>query len=102
MNKMSTLLAALLFASISAAYAETSGQPTQPTSTGATSVQNNLTANKSNGKADQGLNTAETNITAKHGKADKSKGTAEKAEHAVTPDRPAMPERPDRIERPGK
>lgn len=99
MNKMSTLLAALLFASVSVAHAETS-DPTQPASTGATSVQNNLTANKSNGKADQGLNTAETNITAKHGKADKSKGTAEKAEHTAKPDRPAMPERPDRIERP--
>ncbi len=96
MNKMSTLLAALLFASISVAHAETSGQPTQPASTGATSVQNNLTANKSDGHADKGLNTAEKNITATHGKAEKAEGKAEKAEHIAKVDRPAKPERPGR------
>lgn len=96
MNKMSTLLTALLFASVSFAHAETSGQPAQPAATGAASVQRNLDANKSNGNADKGLNTALSHITAQHGKAEKSEGTTEKAEHAVIPERPAKPERPGR------
>lgn len=95
MIKMSHLVTALLFASVSVAHAqEGSGQPTQPAAQGATSVQNNLDANKSKGKADKGLNTAEKNITAKHKKANKSKGKTEKVEHAAKPDRPAMPEHP--------
>ena len=102
MIKMSHIVAALLLGSVSIAHAQDpSGQPAQPATQGAASVQNNLDANKSNGKADKGLNTAETNITAKHRKtkhkkSDKSKGAAEKTEHAAKPDRPAMPERPAR------
>ncbi len=96
MNKMSTLLAALLFAAGSVAHAETSGQPTQPASMGAASVQKNLDANNSNGKADKGLNTALSHITAQHGKGEKLEGKAEKVEHAVIPERPAKPERPGR------
>jgi len=67
MIKMSHIVAALLAGSVSVAHAQdTSGQPAQPATKGATSVQSNLDANKSSGKADKGLNTAETNITAKH------------------------------------
>lgn len=103
MIKMSHLVTALLFASVSVAHAqEATGQPTQPATQGATSVQNNLDANKSNGKADKGLNTAETNITAKHKKADKSKGKTEKVEHAAKPDHPAKVDRPTMPEHPGK
>ncbi len=94
MNKMSTLLAALLFASASVAYAGT-----QPAPQGATSVQDSLADNKSNGKADKGLTTAEKNITAKHGKAEKNEkaeGKSEKVEHLAKVDRPARPERPGR------
>ncbi len=82
MTKMSTLLAAMLFASVSA-YA--AGQ-------GATSVQTVETANKSNGAAAQGLDTAEKNISKDANK----KGMAEKAEHATKPERPSKPERPTR------
>ena len=96
MNKMSTLLTALLFASISFAHAETSGQPAQPAATGAASVQKNLDANKSNGKADKGLNTALSHITAQHGKAEMSEGNAERVERGVVPEHPAMPEHPGR------
>lgn len=96
MNKMSTLLAAMLFASVSVAHAETSGQPTDPASNGAKSVQKNLDANHSNGKADKGLNNALSHITAQHGKAEKLEGKTEKVEHAVIPERPAKPERPGR------
>ncbi|OIR03332.1 hypothetical protein GALL_146040 [mine drainage metagenome] len=96
MNKMSTLLTALLFASISFAHAETSGQPTQPAATGAASVQKNLDANKSNGKADKGLNTALSHINDQHGKAETSERNAEKVEHVVVPERPSTPEHPGR------
>jgi Skp family chaperone for outer membrane proteins len=100
MIKMSHLVAALLFASVSVAHAaDTSGKPTQPAAQGATSVQNNLDADKSDGKADKGLTTAKTNITAKHKKTDKhgktvSGAKAEKADHATMPDHPAAPDRP--------
>ncbi len=94
--KMAHVVAALVFGSVSVAHAATQGQPSQPASQGATSVEKNLDANKSGGKADKGLNTAEKHITAKHGKTAKSEGKVEKSEHAVTPERPAMPERPGR------
>ncbi len=97
MIKTSHLVAALLFASASVAHA--AGQPTQPAAQGAASVQKNLDANKSDGKADKGLTTAEKNITAKHGKASKSMNTTgmtERTEHAATPERPMMPMRPGR------
>jgi hypothetical protein len=91
MVKMTHLIAAILLASVSVAYAETSGQPVQPASQGAASVEKNLDANKSGGKADKGLTTAEKSITAKHknskeGKAEKA--MMEKAEHAEIPERP--------------
>ena len=103
MIKMSQLVTALLFASVSVAHAqEATGQPTQPAAQGAASVQNNLDANKSGGKADKGLNTAKTNITAKHKKAAKSKGKTEKVERAAKPDTPTKPDRPALPEHPGK
>ncbi len=89
MKKLSTLLAALLFASVSVAYAATSGQ-------GATQVQDNLTDNHSKGAATTGLNNAEKHITATHGKSEKLEGKTEKAEHATKVDRPMRPERPGR------
>lgn len=101
MSKVSTLLAALLFASASAFAAGTTSQPTQPATTGAASVQTQLNsttgaAAKSDGHATKGLTTAEHHITAQHGKVDKDKGKAEKAEHAEKPEHPAKPERPGR------
>ncbi len=102
MTKMSTLLAAMLFASASVAYAaDTSGQPTQPATQGAASVEKQLTsptgaAAKSDGHATKGLTTAEKHITAKHGKASKANGMEEKTEHAAKPDRPEKLERPAR------
>ncbi len=97
MMKTSTLLAAMLFAFATAAHAQTEA-PTKPT-TGAgaaTTVKTNPAATESNGQADKGLATAERNITKpkpKTGKASKEKGTAEKAQHAATPEHPARPER---------
>ncbi len=93
MIQASRLVAVLLFASASIAYAADS---TQPAATGAASVDKNLTANKSDGHADKGLTTAEKHITAKHGKADKADGKMEKVEHVAKVERPAMPERPGR------
>ncbi len=90
MIKTSHFIAAVLSASVSVAQAETSGQPVQPASQGAASVEKNLNVNKSGGKADKGLTTAEKNITAKHKKSMASgaeKGRAEKAEH----ERPELP-----------
>ncbi len=100
MMKMSSLVAALLFAFASGAYAATS--QTAPTSTGAASVTDNLQDNKSNGKATQGLTTAENNITAQHGKAEKNKSKEEKVEHSEKHEHHASIERPAKIERPGK
>ncbi len=108
MKKMSTLLAALLFASASVAFAQTTSQPSQPAkpTTGAgaaTTVETNPAATQSGGKADKGLDTAEKNI--KHGKdkakAEKDKGVekgkgAEKADRAEKPEHPSKPERPAR------
>ncbi len=108
MKKMSTLLTALLFASASVAFAQTSNQPSQPTkpTTGtgaATTVETNPAATQSGGKADKGLDTAEAHINAKHGKAsaEKEKGVekgkgAEKGDHASRPEHPSKPERPAR------
>ncbi len=105
MIKMSSLAAALLFAFVSSAYADTQ---TSPTSQGATSVQKNLDANKSKGQADKGLNNALTHITAQHGNsgaAGENAGTAEKSErvaHAERHENMAAAERPARIERPAR
>lgn len=44
MIKMSQFIAAILLASVSVAHAETSGQPVQPASQGAASVEKNLTS----------------------------------------------------------
>ncbi len=96
MNKMSTLLAALLFASVSVAYA---AAPATPATQGTTSVQDNLADNKSGGHADKGLITAAQHIADKHdkhGKGEKAEGRAEKAEHIAKVERPARPERPGR------
>ncbi len=90
MTKMSTLLAAMLFAAVSVAHAGT------PTAQGATSVQDNVADNKSNGHATTGLTTADQHITAKHGKEEKAEGVKERAEHAARPDRPVRPEHPGR------
>jgi hypothetical protein len=98
MTKMSPLAAALLFVFASAAYAQASAPAAPPpkpiTGQGATTtVETNPAATESKGKADKGLSTAETNITKKH---KKSKGAEEKTEHAVTPERPTLPEHPSR------
>lgn len=108
MTKISQLLASLLFASVSVAYAaDVSNQTTNPAAQGATSVQTQLdsgASKKSSGHADKGLTTAETNITKKHDSADKEKAEKPtKAEHPSMPDHSAMPDRPtlpDRPERP--
>jgi len=92
MVKTTRLIAAILSVSVSVAYAETSGQPTQPASRGAASVGKNLDANKSGGKADKGIATAEKDITAKHKNSKEvktEKAMIEKAEHAEIPERPA-------------
>ncbi len=113
MKKMSTLLAALLFASASAAFAQTSNQPTQPakptTNAGAaTTVETNPAATQSGGKADKGLDNAEAHITAKHGKGDKDKAKAEKdkgvekGKGAEKADRADKPEHASKPERPGR
>ncbi len=97
MKKASTLLAALLVSFVAVAHAQGTA-PTQPTTSAgaATTVQTSPAATESKGKADTGLATAEKNITAKHGKTSKANGMTEKTEHAVKPERPAMPERPSR------
>lgn len=92
MTKMSTLLAALLFASVSAAHA--ANQPTQPTTgQGAAVTVGSVPANSN---ASEGLSTAKKNITATHGKNEKGEGKVEKAEHAPKIDRPTLPEHPGR------
>jgi hypothetical protein len=98
MIKMSHLLAALLFASVSSAYA--ADTLTQPTSQGSTSVKNQLDSPNgasvnSGGNADQGLNTAQTNITKEHDRTE-----SREAEHAATPDQPAVPDHPSAPDHP--
>lgn len=100
MIKISQLLALLLFAVASVAHA---ADPT--TAQGATSVQTQLDSGagkKSSGHADKGLTTAETNITKKHGSA--NRGKVEKTtrterpsmpDHSAMPERPSMPDRPE-------
>jgi hypothetical protein len=128
MIKPSLVVSALLVLSASAAYAaDTSTTPATTTTTttaatspattatpgsqGAASVQKNLDADKSGGKATKGLNNAEAHITANHGKArgaeeknetnDAKKERAEKPVHVAHHDRVHV-ERPAKPERPGK
>lgn len=120
MIKSGLVISALLLLSASVANAETTPPPA-PGSQGAASVQRNLDANKSGGKADKGLTNAEQRITAEHGKAgeakeekkeakkerkeekkerkEEKKERVEKAEHHEHQDRM---ERPAKPERPGK
>ena len=118
MIKMSHVLTALLFASISVAHAETAKQPV---SQGEASVEKNLDKNASKGHADKGLTTADTKleaneakIAAKRAAADKTASDAklkkdkeqkpermEKRDHDKM-ERPEKMERPAKIERPGK
>lgn len=107
MIKQSFVISALLL-SASVAYAAETTPPATPGSQGAASVQKNLDANKSGGKADKGLTNALEHITAKHGKAKESKEEKNEAkkertekaerherhEHVVRAERPAKPERP--------
>lgn len=76
MFKSSLLATALLFAFVSSAQAAS-----EPGAQGAASVQKNLEANKSKGKATKGLTNAEEHITAEHGKSEaaepKKKGRKE-------------------------
>ncbi len=102
MIKMSSLATALLLAFATAAHAETTTQAS-PASTGAARVASNDTANKSGGKADKGLDTAEKNVTAQHGKkVDHAYGKEEKAERVARTDRVERLARPDRPERPSR
>ncbi|OIR03333.1 hypothetical protein GALL_146050 [mine drainage metagenome] len=92
MVKTTHLIAAILSVSVSVAYAETSGRPTQPASRGAASVGKNLDANKSGSKADKGLATVKKDITAKHKNSkevETEKAIIEKAAHAEISERPA-------------
>ena len=114
MIKQGLVISALLLLSASVANAATAPATTTPTATpgsqGAASVQKNLDANKSGGKADKGLTNAEAHITAKHGKAkegkeeknETKKERTEKAEHHEHHDHVARAERPAKPERPGK
>jgi len=101
MIKSSLVVTALLFASLSIAHAETTDTSTG--SKGAASVDKNLDANKSNGKADKGLTNAEKHITADHKKKDKAEGKekSEKAEKAEKGERVEKAERTDKPEHPG-
>ena len=104
MIKPSLVISALLLFSASMANAATA--PAEPAAQGAASVQKNLDADKSKGKADKGLTNAETHITAEHGKAkgseEKNEGKKERTEkpehheHHDRMERPAKPERPGR------
>ncbi len=69
MIKIGRLAAAALFALASVAHGGTSGQQAQPAAQGAASVEKNLEADKSGGKAD--------------------KGKVEKSEHPAKSERPA-------------
>ena len=110
MIKPSFVISALLLLSASVANAAETTPPVTPGSQGAASVQSNLDADKSGGKADKGLTNAETHITAKHGKAKESKEEkneakkerTEKAEHHEHHDHVAHADRPAKPERPGK
>jgi hypothetical protein len=112
MKNTSTLLAAMLFAVASAAYADTTSNsqaPAQPT-TGqgaATTVSTSPAAAQSGGHATKGLTTAEQNITAPHGKTNskahshtrrgsRHTGSMERVEHPAHVERPSLPERPGR------
>jgi hypothetical protein len=100
MIKPSLVISTLLLFSASIANAATTSA--EPGAQGAASVQKNLDANKSKGKADKGLTNAEAHITAQHGKAHEGgiEGSPDRApEHPAKPDRierPAKPERPGR------
>lgn len=108
MIKQGLVISALLLLSASVANAAETTPPATPGSQGAASVQKNLDANKSGGKADKGLTNAEAHITAKHGKAKETKeekneakkertAKAERSEHhnhIARAERPAKPERP--------
>jgi hypothetical protein len=107
MIKQGLVISALLLLSASVANAAETTPPVTPGSQGAISVQKNLDADKSGGKADKGLTNAETHVTAKHGKAkeskeEKSEGKKERMEKAEHHDHMAKPERPSKPERPGK
>ncbi len=103
MKRMSSLLAVLLFALASAAHAADSTDKTAPTKpvTGqgaATTVETNPAATQSGGKADKGLDTAETNISKpkKHTGKHTGEGKTEKSERPARAERPSVPERPGR------
>ena len=107
MIKQGLVISALLLLSASVANAAEPTPPATPGSQGAASVQKNLDADKSGGKADKGLTNAEAHITAKHGKAKESKeekneAKKERTEKAERHDRMNKPERPSKPERPGK
>ena len=113
--KMSHIVAALLFASVSVAHAETANQPVTQ---GEASVDKNLNKNKDNKglqNADQRLEANQAKIAAKRADADKTADTAkqkknkaerhermENHERMEKMERMEKVERPDRIERPGK
>lgn len=115
MMKSGLVISALLLLSASVANADT--PPAAPGSQGAASVQKNMDADRSGGKADKGLTNAEEHITAEHGKSHEKEGKEEKREerkekkdkkeerkergdkaehhdHHDHADRPAKPERP--------
>lgn len=122
MTKIHYLSAAILLASVSIAQAQTQIQtiPPAPVTQGATSIDKNQDANKSNGAADQGLNNAGTRLstnaqkiaekraTAKDTAADARKKAArmKKAKHLKKVERseqakqPAKIDQPTRIDRP--
>lgn len=98
MIKPGLVISALLFFTASIANAATT--ETTPASQGAASVQKNLDANKSKGKADKGLTNAEAHITATHGS---ENGTEERNESGTAHvERPEHMARHERVERPAK
>lgn len=107
--KMSHIAAALLFASISVAHAETTNQAVTQ---GEASVDKNLSKDKDNKglqTADQRLEANEAKIAAKRAEADKTaddakqkKNKEERHERMEKHERHEKVERPERIERPGK
>ncbi len=105
MTRMSTLLAALLLAFTSAAFAadDTAGstKPSKPvTGQGAaTTVATNPAATESGGKADKGLATAEKNISKPKKHVGKHEGREEKAERAEKGEKVERPEKPERPSR---
>ncbi len=107
MTKASTLLAALLFASASAAFAAEATDKTAPTkpTTGqgaATTVSTNPALTESGGKAAKGLDTATDNIDKPKKHSGKHEGTERRAERAEKAERPARAERPEMPERPSR